>query len=379
MRINGFVETLMPQQVGGWACDHDNYDLRFEIAVALKGEVVAQTVANLARPDLKRAGYGSGEFGFIARFPVVLSYADLDDVEIYVIGPDGERKPLDHLKERTAFKAKQQDTSSRPVFILGSRRSGTSAVTHALLRHTRYRGPYEGHVFDLLAPLRAAVKSFYKYKGDLINNPKMITMVGEVSPEYFESALADIFRQLAEKIFAVPLWLDKTPTPEMIRAAPSVARIWPEARFIFMRRRAYENLESHRRKFPEETFENHCTWWSSCMTAWLDVRGELGGRAIEIDQYLLAHDPALAASLIAETLSLEPDEQKNIAEFLTRGRPERTATDLNRIETGPAENWSEEQTQFFNQTCLPLFAPFLYAENADYFVSGDKSRAWRKI
>ena len=379
MGVKGFVETLTPQQAGGWACDQNNLDIRCEIAVMLKGGLLAQTVADKLRPDLQQAGFGTGEFGFVARFPLILSYAELDAVEVFVVGIDGKRQRLNHFRERPTFKAKPGDPDSRPVFILGSRRSGTSAVTHALLRYTRYRGSYEGHFFDLLAPLLNTVKEFYSYKTNLISDPNMISTFAEVPRDYFDSVLADIFRDLAAKMFAVPFWLDKTPTRLMIQAAPSLGKIWPEARFIFLRRRAYESLQSHRRKFPEKAFEDHCRWWSSCMSAWLDVREELGGRAIEIDQYLLAHDPSLAASLIAETLSLEPSECKKVGAFLTWERPERTEVELNKIESGVGEDWNEEEKRTFEATCLPWFAPFGYAETTDYFVSGDISLAWRRI
>jgi hypothetical protein len=352
----------------------------FRIVVELRGAVLAETVADRPRLDLQRNGFGNGAYGFAAQFPAALSYAELEMVEVFAIGPNAERRTLNRLlRHTTGFEPNAEDTDARPVFVLGSRRSGTSACAHALLQSTRYRGPYEGHLFDLLPQLNAAVKNFYRLKTDLINDPKAISLLVELPPGFFDNALADIFRQLASKIFGIPFWLDKTPTPDMVRAAPLLAKIWPNARFIFMRRRAFENLLSQQRKFPHERFEDYCKWWSSCMSAWVDVRRDMGGRAIEIDQYLLARDPDLSATLIADFLALEPDERTKMSNFLTKRRPERTEPELDTIETGPGAKWTDQQKQFFDETCLPLFARFGYAENGDYFISRDASLAWRKI
>jgi hypothetical protein len=260
---------------------------------------------------------------------------------------------------------------SSPVFVLGSRRSGTSVITHALLRHTRYRGLHEGHVFDLAALLNGALETFYNFKSDVLQNPTFEMMIREVPRSYFDDAIAQMFRDLAAKRFSHPFWLDKTPTPEMVRAAPTLAAIWPNARFIFMRRRALENVASQIRKFPGESFRDCCEWWAACMSEWLIVRDSLRHRAIEVDQFAVAREPGRVATMIAELLTLEDAERDNLARFFANERVERTTEEMDRIEADFPADWTQKQRRIFADICLPLFAPFGYTEDARYFVSSD--------
>jgi hypothetical protein len=354
-------------------------DTSLFVEVLLDGEKLGDTTAHLERADLRKNGVGTGAYGFSLALPRVLSYVELDGIEVFVEDGAGRRRPLQRLNAVSRIVPETADTEARPVFILGSRRSGTSAVTHALLRSTRYRGPFEGHAFDLLAPLTAALEKFYTYKSDLVATPNTATMIGDTPLSYFDSAIADMFRKLGAAKAASPYWLDKTPTPEMIRAAPGLAAIWPRARFIFVRRRGFENLASHARKFPGEPFAAHCEWWAACMSAWLAVRPAMRGRALEIDQQILLHEPVQSAGLIADLLRLDEAERKALAAALSKHNTERTAPDLMHVEDGEPADWDDDQRRIFRNVCLPLFKPYFYAQDSRYFVSNEDGVAWRFI
>ena len=128
------------------------------------------------------------------------------------------------------------------------------------------------------------------------------TALGRVSSDAFQKLVRRAFAKLASELFPTPRWLDKTPTLEMVRASVLMRELWPNARFIFMKRRVIENLLSRRRKFPHGTTENHYSDWAAVMTAWLAVREKLGGAALEIDHRQLVVDPQEVASLIAAFL-----------------------------------------------------------------------------
>jgi hypothetical protein len=379
MNLRGFVDSATPERISGWAMDQNDPDLALSIEFALDGRVIATVLANEMRVDLRRADIGTGAYGFSVQFPTAISLAELQRIFISAVGADGERARIARFMAPGRFAPQDVDNTARPVFVLGSRRSGTSVVAHALMLKTRYVGPHEGHVMDLLAPLGAVVEKFYMLKGDVARNAQGATMLRDVPRSYFDDALSGLFQDIASKFFSTPFWMDKTPTPQMIRSAPRLAAIWPHARFIFMRRRGFENLLSHGRKFPAETFQAHCSWWADCMAAWLEVRHNLAGRAIEIDQYLLARDPALAAGLIGDLLSLEPQERRDVAGFLTARRVEQTGAAVDGVEHGMPEAWDAAQRQIFTETCLPLFAPFHYAEDSRYFLSMEENVAWARI
>src|ERR1700722_13929151 len=165
-------------------------------------------------------------------------------------------------------------------------------------------------------------------------------MIREVPRSYFDDSFAQMFRDLAAKRFPMPFWLDKTPTPEMVRAAPRLAAIWPDARFIFVRRRAFENVSSQIRKFPRESFLACCEWWAACMSEWLTVRDGLRQRAIEVDQYAVSRESGRVATMIGELLRLEDAERDHLARFFANERVERTTTEMDRVEAGIPADWT---------------------------------------
>jgi sulfotransferase family protein len=126
------------------------------------------------------------------------------------------------------------------VFILGAARSGTSAIAHALLAAADYEGNEEGHLFDMLAPLELAGRRFNASKADERLAGRNTT-VARVPRVFIDEALNSIVVTAARLLFPTGRWLDKTPSTNMVFLAPRFRRIWPNARFVFMKRRAVEN------------------------------------------------------------------------------------------------------------------------------------------
>ncbi|MBN9524756.1 MAG: glycosyltransferase [Alphaproteobacteria bacterium] len=62
------VDRVSTDLVAGWACFHDNSE-RVVVEVLVDGVVVASTVANNFRPDLKQLGISDGYSGFQLEFP----------------------------------------------------------------------------------------------------------------------------------------------------------------------------------------------------------------------------------------------------------------------------------------------------------------------
>ena len=142
------------------------------------------------------------------------------------------------------------DAAQLPVFILGPARSGTSAITLALLESGSYIGAGEGHLMPLAHGLLSAIDRHYQPAGE------QSTMLSRVPSDVFQKLVRRAFVQLASDLFNTPRWLDKTATVEMVRASLLMRELWPHARFIFMKRRVIENVLSRRRKFPDGTTES---------------------------------------------------------------------------------------------------------------------------
>ncbi len=67
--LHGRIDGWDGHVVRGWACDPDRPDVPACLEVLAGGRIVARTVANLFRDDLRRAGYGSGCHGFLLALP----------------------------------------------------------------------------------------------------------------------------------------------------------------------------------------------------------------------------------------------------------------------------------------------------------------------
>src|SRR5579862_8917444 len=96
------------------------------------------------------------------------------------------------------------------VFVLGSTRSGTSAVRHAIAA-TRYRGAGEGHVAGLAAKLHDAVTAYY---GSHQAAREQGTLLSKIPENDWHEGVNVLFRQVVEKYSPGQFVIDKTPTIE---------------------------------------------------------------------------------------------------------------------------------------------------------------------
>jgi len=137
-----------------------------------------------------------------------------------------------------------------------------------------------------------------------------------------------------------------------------------------MKRRPVENIASRLNKFPGRSFTDHCKEWSLSMSALLEVRSQLAGSAIEIDQYLLDTYPKVAADALKKFLTLTDEQALRLGQAFEFDHPERTNISrleaLNLSETG----WSDDEIQVFQDTCANLMLEYGYGQDTQYFAEG---------
>lgn len=262
----------------------------------------------------------------------------------------------------------ENQTQTQPIFIIGSGRSGTSAITGALKSCAGLDGYLEGHFFPLLHHLMTVIERFYYSKRQLMDDNRH--MIAEINREELEERLLEIFRSMGEAMHQGNVWLDKSPDSAMIQTAPYLLKIWPRSRFIFAKRRGIENIISRLKKFPNVSFERHCIEWANCMGAWLEVKDKIEGNSIQVEQREMALQPNATAKKIGDFLELTEEVVEKLAHTFATKRPQSTggkeepeAIDIK--DTG----WSEEEIAIFRKYCSEVSQKFGYSESSSYYLS----------
>jgi Sulfotransferase family len=385
--IEGFVEQVLSEEVRGWSFDRDRPNAHLVIDIYCGGHLLGSTHADIFRSDLANGRIGSGDHAFQFRFPTKLDEQQMATVAVRIrsaLDPAGVRELPRFLPNARAdtqqpapavAASAYQDDTQFPVFVLGAPRSGTTAVALALMAAASYAGYGEGQVIDLLVPLQHALGRFYEARADEIMRPGRGTMLGKIPEEYFSNGIFALFTEAIRQIFPSRRWCDKTPTADMIWAAPSLARIWPNAKFVFLKRRGLENLLSRTQKFQGFPFEDQCLGWTACMEAWRAVRDGLAGRALELDQHFLARYPERSAEAIGQLLALESQQTRELARKLKHLQPERTSENVFDTTAASKVPWDPAQWAVFNRVCGPTMAAYGYSQEDEYYAPGAEDRS----
>jgi Sulfotransferase family len=373
MSIRGFFAVVDVQQIRGWAYDPEQPDRHLPVTALANGRVLGAALADNARADLAVAKVGSGDHGFELRLEVPLSRDELRNVEV-VVGRDNGAARLQRARARGQAAALPmsgldgfpwpRDVSQHPVFVLGTTRSGTTAISSGLLKTRQYAGAGEGHLLELLGELLATVDQYYE-KRTMTMSPDAGTLLRKTSAELFFVKIAEIFTALISDMFPGRYWVDKTPSQGMIQISPILSQLWPNAKFIFMKRRGIENVESKKRKF-NGPFVNRCNAWAGAMNEWLRVRDSLGSAAIEIDQIDLAIDPFNTAQVVMRHIDLPSKHLKEFVEILSLNRPELTTRQFPYVENFAEMTWTDEERRTFQRLCGPMIDAYGYTYDRRY-------------
>lgn len=355
--LHGAFGPVHPFHVAGWARDSDHGSAAVEIEVRLDGRTVGTTSTG--------GGAGHG-FSLATRQP--LPIYEIDRLQVIARGPGGDVVRLDHaVPPRAALRYPHpaSDATQHPVFILGAVRSGTTAVMQALSSQTRFVGPGEGHLLDLSMHLYMLVQKIYAERRP-VWEAGLHTLITAVPESFLLDAVRHCFVELAKARFPSGHWLDRTPTSEMIVAAPLLKAIWPHARFIFLKRRGIENVQSQLRRFAGTDFEGACRTWADSMASWTVVRERLGGSAIEIEHLDLARHPGQAADGIGRLLSLTGPELSRVRQALASVKPERSTDSFADVSCMASTGWTTGQVDVFREVCGGAMRGFGYSEDRSY-------------
>ncbi|HUO54702.1 MAG TPA: sulfotransferase [Rhodoblastus sp.] len=250
-----------------------------------------------------------------------------------------------------------------PVFIIGSPRSGTSALAAGMLS-AGYHGFREGNFLSLMTTLGRLVDRHFTTFGN--DGPQVLASV--VDKRELVKAVAGVFRDIVNRHNPNPPWFDKTGNPEMIEAVPTLLDLWPEAVFIFAKRRALENIVSRLKKFPAHNFEYHCRDWARNMEAWRLMRSNIPqDKFLEVDQQDLIRDPRAAAAGIGRLLGLAESQIAAMSGLFQMDRPQETEAGTAQRVLALADLWDEPKRNLFERICGPEMRAYGYSFDPRYW------------
>ena len=251
-------------------------------------------------------------------------------------------------------------TSRPPIFVLGTTRSGTSALHVALKRSLKLEGYGEGHFFETIQKVRELFdRKFDSQAADIEGN-----LVNAITLPDVENDIYALYRAVYHH-YVGESFIDKTPTYGAIKTAPLIHNVFPDAKIIYMQRRGIENVASKQRKFPNMAFENCCNEWSTCIRLWREVRPQLVSY-IEIEQYRLYCDEESEYVKLIQYLGLNEDEGQALRSELSSKSIQRTGD--GRAVSLETSGFTEEQITVFRHVCGEIMEEEGYSYTSDYFA-----------
>lgn len=256
--------------------------------------------------------------------------------------------------------------SEFPIFIIGSPRSGTSILALAIRSAMKIPFYAEGHFLPVMNYVVSAIDNYYESKSSSIEVESRA--ISHIKRDKLINEVQNLFYNIYNSLYQSNIWLDKTPGHEMIKSVPIIAKTWPNAKFIFAKRRGIENINSRMRKFPEMPFELQCKKWYACMKWWLEVRSSVVNSSIEIEQRDIENNPKMISKRICDFLNIGEESVELIYDIFTSKRPESTSVstsvDIELNNTG----WTAEQIKIYREYCSDVSKKFGYSETADYYL-----------
>ena len=253
---------------------------------------------------------------------------------------------------------------SRPIFIIGSGRSGTSVLLSTLRKTLNLPGHGEGHFHPIAASLLSTTDKYYhSHRSRSLNNKHMLHDVEvDLVRKKIETMVAEIYlEQYGKNDF-----VDKTPGPHGVRGIPFIQNAFPNMRVIFAQRRGIEVVRSSVKKFPQVPFEGHCKIWKDCMVNWQTSRYMLNVPYLEVDQIDLAMNPLFVAKKIGKLLELKQNQIDMVQNYLTTDRPQSSGSLNSGAISIDTIGWDDEKIETFRRICGSTMEDYGYLESTEY-------------
>jgi hypothetical protein len=254
-----------------------------------------------------------------------------------------------------------------PIFIMGNPRSGSSALTSCLKNVLNIQGYNEGHFLKYINNYKETTDKIFNNLSIHEKNPN-VTM-GNINRDKFFKNILQSFKQTYESLFdnSKLYWLDKT--PGCLRQIEYLLFLWPNSKFIMLKRRSLENIKSRTLKFLHRSFEEHCREWNSNMISWynFDKTIILNKNYIEIEHYDMLFNLNKISNDLIKLLPEYSDKKQGIIDFFSSKYPESTTGKKPEILDIDTIDWTDDQKNIHYKICSKTLELYNYSLNKSYF------------
>ena len=259
---------------------------------------------------------------------------------------------------------------SHVIFVVGSPRSGTTAVGNAIQRAFDTTVHGESHLSEIIGSLAEHAE---KALLDSPAKPIDGMLVNEITLADIQMSIIKMMHRIHHQFYGDYLILDKTPGGPNIRALWLMLRAYPDGKVIYCKRRGIENVISRLTKFPGVDFEGHCKQWRQNFIVWeqavrLNTR-ELGHSDwhTDVEQLRLASRPEDVLNELSVWLAMTEEQKARALEYLTFQSPQKTS-DYKRALDLDSVDWTNEQKVKFKLICGEQMKRQGYSYTSDYYL-----------
>jgi len=299
---------------------------------------------------------------FALSVPLTERDGTLQVVTLHATTASGERMHI-----ATAI-CRRQELPAPRVFVVGSPRSGTTAVGNAL-RHAMQLPNYgESHVLPVLQGMVEDIDRRLAEPNTQQASRQLANMMAHLPGEELRERLGENFRSMYRQLNQGESFCDKTPGVAMLRSIPAAVWLWPDARFIFCKRRGLENIASRMRKFSQDDFAGHCHDWTMAMKVWLEMQDCIpAAQRREVDQFDLLRDADGMGRDLGRWVGLDEVGANSVAQYLCTEHPERTQEgSAGQTASLSTLGWDELLVAQFREICGPMMAHYGYTDDTRY-------------
>lgn len=254
-----------------------------------------------------------------------------------------------------------------PIFITGSVRSGTTILNRAI-RAAGIRGYDEGRFIDFMGLYLKLSDRRYNDQ-EKAHSVSADTMLKNIPQEEFNKSFCEWFvDQYIKYCRYDEVWVDKTPNLEFIYSMDVLSDLIPNSKFIIMKRRPMENIQSRMKKFPHLDFETHCKFWVEIMELLEEKIPLLSkDKYIVIDQYDVSTKPEETAEKVGIFLNMNYSQIEIMKNTFVKTRPESTGGSESSTKNLDEFDWTEEQKKMFKEICGPVVERFGWSLDSNYY------------